>query len=139
MFGRAWKASSTELAAALHGSLSREIRDVWAKCVVFLRQNPNLIRSTFSHSFIHQWLYSPLLGPGLFFSFVIFFTQTIGLLGRVISPSQDRYLHTGQHKHRIKAHTDIHASSGIRFHDPIVRASEDCSCLRPRDHRDRPS
>jgi hypothetical protein len=23
------------------------------------------------HSFIHQWLYSPLLGPGLFFSFVI--------------------------------------------------------------------
>jgi hypothetical protein len=26
------------------------------------------------HSFFHQWLYSPLLGPGLFFSFVIFFT-----------------------------------------------------------------
>jgi hypothetical protein len=24
------------------------------------------------HSFIHQWLYSPLLGPGLFFSSVIF-------------------------------------------------------------------
>jgi hypothetical protein len=24
------------------------------------------------YSFIHQWLYSPLLGPGLFFSFVIF-------------------------------------------------------------------
>jgi hypothetical protein len=24
------------------------------------------------HSFIHQWLYSPLLGPGLFFSFVPF-------------------------------------------------------------------
>jgi hypothetical protein len=27
----------------------------------------------FIHSFIHQWLYSPLLGPGLSFSFVIFF------------------------------------------------------------------
>jgi hypothetical protein len=26
-------------------------------------------------SFIHQWLYSPLLGPGLFFIFVIFFTD----------------------------------------------------------------
>jgi hypothetical protein len=26
--------------------------------------------------FIHQWLYSPLLGPGLFSSFVISFTQT---------------------------------------------------------------
>jgi hypothetical protein len=29
------------------------------------------------HSFIHQWLYSPLLGLGLFFSFVIFF-YTVG-------------------------------------------------------------
>jgi hypothetical protein len=52
------------------------------------------------NSFIHQWFYSPLLGPGLLFSFVFFFTQTVGLLGRVISPSQGRYLHTGQHKHR---------------------------------------
>jgi hypothetical protein len=33
----------------------------------------NLIR----YSFIHQWLYSPLLGPGLFFSYVIFF-YTVG-------------------------------------------------------------
>jgi hypothetical protein len=41
-----------------------------------------------NHSFIHQWLYSPLLGPGVFFSFVIFFSQTVGLLGRGISPSQ---------------------------------------------------
>jgi hypothetical protein len=39
------------------------------------------------HSFIHQWLYSPLLGPGLFFSFVIIFTQMAGFLGRVISPT----------------------------------------------------
>jgi hypothetical protein len=42
-------------------------------------------------SFIRQWLYSLLLCPGLFFSFVIFFTQTLELLGRVISPSQGRY------------------------------------------------
>jgi hypothetical protein len=76
------------------------------------------------YKFIHQWLYSPLLGPGLFFSFVIFFTQTVGLLGRGISPSQDRCLYTGQH-------TDTHALSGIRTHDPSVRASEDSSCLRP--------
>jgi hypothetical protein len=27
------------------------------------------------YSFSHQWLYSPLLGPGLFFSFVIFSVQ----------------------------------------------------------------
>jgi hypothetical protein len=43
-----------------------------------------------------------------------FFTQTVGLFGRGISPSQGRYLQTGQHKHRINAHTDIHALSGIR-------------------------
>jgi hypothetical protein len=33
---------------------------------------------------------------------------------RVISPSRGRYLHTGQHKHRINAHTEVHALSGIR-------------------------
>jgi hypothetical protein len=88
------------------------------------------------HSF-HFKASAPLLGPGLFFSFVIIFTQTVGLLGRVISPSQGRYLHTGQHKHRINAHTDIHALSGIRTHDPSFRASEDSSCLKPRGHCDR--
>jgi hypothetical protein len=86
---------------------------------------------SFIHSFIHQWLYSTLLGPGLFFSFVIFLTQTVGLLGWGISPSQGRYLHTGQHRHRINGHTDIHALSGIRTDDPNVRASEDSSCLTP--------
>jgi hypothetical protein len=48
-------------------------------------------------------------------------------------------LYTGKHKHRINAHTDIHALSGIRTHDPSFRASEDISCLRPRGHRDRRS
>jgi hypothetical protein len=32
------------------------------------------------------------------------FTQSVGLLGRGISPSQGRYLHTGQHKYRTNAH-----------------------------------
>jgi hypothetical protein len=54
-----------------------------------------------------------------------------------ISPSQGRYLHSGQHKYRINAHTNIHALSGIRTHDPSVRANEDSSRLRPRGHRDR--
>jgi hypothetical protein len=94
------------------------------------------ITSDFIHSFIHQCLYRTLLGPGLFFSFVIFFTQSVGLLGREISPSQGRYLHTGQHKHRINAHINIHALILIRTHDPRVRASEDASCLRPRGHCD---
>jgi hypothetical protein len=33
--------------------------------------------------------------------------------------------------------TDIHASSGIRTHDPSVRAGEDGSCPRTRGHCDR--
>jgi hypothetical protein len=37
------------------------------------------------------------------------------------------------------AHTDIHASSVIRTHDPSVRVSEDNSCLWPRRHCDRHS
>jgi hypothetical protein len=40
-----------------------------------------------------QWLFQPFQGPNLLFSSVIIFLQTAGLLGRVISPSQGRYLH----------------------------------------------
>jgi hypothetical protein len=66
------------------------------------------------------------------------YTQSVGLLGREISLSQDLYLHTEQHEHRINVHnTDIHALSGIRTHDPRVQASEDSSYLRPRGHCDR--
>jgi hypothetical protein len=80
----------------------------------------NITPFVITSSFIPHRLYSTLLGPGLFLSFVIFFTQTVGLLGRVISPSQGRYLHTGQHEHKINAHTNMHALSGIRTHDPSV-------------------
>jgi hypothetical protein len=66
----------------------------------------------------------PLLGPGLFCSFVIFFWQTVGILGRVISPSQGHYLHTGQHKHRINAHPDILALSGIPTHVSSVERAK---------------
>jgi hypothetical protein len=66
---------------------------------VILRHNHHGRYYTIKYSFIHQLFYGPLLRPGLFFSFVVIFTQTVGLLGRVISTSQGRYLHTGQHKH----------------------------------------
>jgi hypothetical protein len=78
----------------------------------------------------------PFVGPWPLFRFFIFFTQSVGILGRGISPSQGRYLHIGQHKHRINA--DIHASSGIQTHDPSVCEGQDSSCLRLRDHCDRP-
>jgi hypothetical protein len=36
-----------------------------------------------------------------------------------------------------QTHTDIHAMSGIRTHDPNVLAGEHSSCLRLRGHCDR--
>jgi hypothetical protein len=48
-------------------------------------------------------LQSFLLDLGRFFSFLIYI-QSVGHLGRGISPSQGRYLHTEQPKHRINAH-----------------------------------
>jgi hypothetical protein len=61
----------------------------------------------------------PYVGRWPLFSFLILYA-----VGRTpwtgISPPQGRYLHTGQHKHRINTHTDIHASSVIRAHDLSV-------------------
>jgi hypothetical protein len=107
----------------------------WHCGIVGALTPPTCIPLVYIHSF-NQWLYSSLLGPGFFFSFVIIFTQTVGLLGRVICPSQGRYLHTGQHKHRINVQRDVHPLSGIRTHDPSVWAIEDSSYLRPRGHCD---
>jgi hypothetical protein len=76
-------------------------------------------------------------GPWPLFSFLIY-SQSVGLLGRVISSSQSLYLNTGQHKYRkTHIHTKHHALSGIRTHDHSVRASEDSSCFRALGYRDR--
>jgi hypothetical protein len=81
------------------------------------------------------WLYNSL-HLDRFFSFLIY-TQPVGLLGRGISPSQGRYLHIEQHNTKW-THTDIHASSGFRTHDPSVRAGRDGSrLLRLCGHSDR--
>jgi hypothetical protein len=69
-----------------------------------------------------------------FFSFLIH-TQSVGLLGRGMSPSQGRYLYRATQTQNIN-HTDVHVSSGIWTHDPSLRAGEDGSCLRPRSHCD---
>jgi hypothetical protein len=50
-----------------------------------------------------DWLYSPC-GPWTLFSFLIY-SQSVGFLGRVLSPLQGHYLNTGQHKHRINTYT----------------------------------
>jgi hypothetical protein len=71
-----------------------------------------------------------------FFSFLIY-TQSVGHLGRRISTSQGRYLHTEQHKNRTKAHRHpcLELDSNPR---PKCSADEDGSCLRPRGHCVRP-
>jgi hypothetical protein len=46
---------------------------------------------------------SALVDLGRLLSFLIH-TQSVGLLGRGISASQGRYLHTKQYKHRINAY-----------------------------------
>jgi hypothetical protein len=48
-----------------------------------------------------------------------------------------RPLHTQDNTNTELTQTDIHALSGIRTHDPSVRAGEDSSRLRPRRHCDR--
>jgi len=55
----------------------------------------------------------------------------VGFPGRRIGPSQGLYLHTGQ-RNTKKTRTLIHASSGIRTHDPSVLADVNSACLRPR-------
>jgi hypothetical protein len=70
----------------------------------YRKPNPAFVHSFF-HSFTHQWFYSRLLGPIVFLSIVIFFTQTAGHLGRVVSPRQGRHLHAEQHKHRKNTYT----------------------------------
>jgi hypothetical protein len=96
----------------------------YVQFLMAIKYNSDITNSVSIDIFNNQWLYSPLLGPDLFFSFIIVFTQMVGLLGRVNSPSQGRYLHTGQNKERINAYTDIHALSAILTHDPSLRASE---------------
>jgi hypothetical protein len=70
------------------------------------------------------------------FSFLIF-RQSVGLLGWGINLSQGLYLHTGQLKHRINVHTNIHAEGGIWTHYHSVWVSKDSSCLRLLSYHDR--
>jgi predicted component of type VI protein secretion system len=54
--------------------------------------------------------------------FLELFKRMVGLLGRVISPSQGLYLHrTTQHR---KTRTNVHALSGIRTHDPSNQSAK---------------
>jgi hypothetical protein len=103
----------------------------------YIRVYPYVTSPVVGEQYISLFLSVPiaLVNLGRFIQFIIY-TQSVGVLGRGISLSQSHCIQAEQYKHRIK-HTDIHALSGIRTHDPSVRASEDSSCLRPRGHCDR--
>jgi hypothetical protein len=83
--------------------------------------------------FFFLWRHSPLSGLGLPIGFRNLFRHTVGLLGWVISSSQDLSTYTKQHKHRINVqlHINIHASSRNRTYDPGIQASQNSSYLRP--------
>jgi hypothetical protein len=67
--------------------------------------------------------------PWPLFQFRNPFKQSVRFLGQVICASQGRYLHTGHHKHRISAHTGIHALSGIRSPIPAFKRAKTVHAL----------
>jgi hypothetical protein len=105
----------------------RNVREGWRKLHSDkLHFPPNIHSSLVLQPFVGLWSILQFRN--------ISFTQTVGLFGRVISPSQGPYLHRGQRKHRINTHTHTQISmplSGIRTCNPSVRASEDSLYLRP--------
>jgi hypothetical protein len=75
------------------------------------------------YSFACKFIFFPValqslkdLGRLIYRRFLELFRQMVGLLGRVISPSQGLYLH--RKTQNRKTRTNIHALSGIRTHDP---------------------
>jgi hypothetical protein len=74
-------------------------------------------------NFFFRWLFRSIQGPGLLFSSVNIFTQTVGLLGWVISSSQGLDLNTGQSKNRINAYTHQTPMPWVGF-EPTIPASE---------------
>jgi hypothetical protein len=80
----------------------------------------------------------PLLGPGLYFSFIIIFTdgRTPWTSDQLVArPLPKHRTAQAQNKH---IHTqNIHALCGMQTHDPSFRASEDSSCLRQLGYCDR--
>jgi hypothetical protein len=81
----------------------------------------------FIYLLFHLWLYSPW-GPWPLFSFLIY-TQSVGLLGRGMRPSQGRYLYTEQHKHRINAHRHPYLKVGFEPTIPVFERARTVHAL----------
>jgi hypothetical protein len=73
-------------------------------------------------------------GPKPLIQFRNYFSQTVGLLGRVIRPSQGPYLNSGQHKHRINAYTHQTSMPWVGF-EPTIPASERAKIVHALDRK----
>jgi superfamily II DNA helicase RecQ len=62
--------------------------------------------------------------------------QSVGRLGRVISPSKSVYLFTQKNKHTTQK-LNVQSLTSIRTHGHGVCARKDSSCLRPLGYCDR--
>jgi hypothetical protein len=74
----------------------------------------------------------PFVGPSPLLQFRDIFRQPVGLLGRGISPSQSRYLHAEQHKHRINAYTHQTSMPWVGF-EPTIPAFERAKTIHASD------
>jgi hypothetical protein len=97
--------------------------------LIKVRDNFTIYQDTTGMKLLLLRLYSPFVGPWLLFECLDPIHGRTPWMG-------DQPITSPLPKHRKNAHTDIHTSSGIRTHNPSVRANEDSSCLRLRGHCD---
>jgi hypothetical protein len=111
---------------------------VWTfRYVPFLYKADNSFQRNFGHpvSMFTSFFLMALpaqSGPRPLIQFRNHFSQTVGLLGRVIRPSQGRYLNTGQHKQRINAYTHQISMPWVGF-EPKIPASERAKTVHASD------
>jgi hypothetical protein len=75
----------------------------------------------------------PLWSTGLISLFHWSFSQTVGLLGRVMSTWRGLYLNRGQHKHRINAYTHRTSIPWVGL-EHTIPASERAKTVHGLDH-----
>jgi hypothetical protein len=72
----------------------------------------------------------PFVGSWPLFRFLNLFTQSVGPLGRGMSLSQGRYMHTGQHKHNKRTQTSM---PQVEF-EPTIPVFERAKTVHVLDH-----
>jgi Mn2+/Fe2+ NRAMP family transporter len=102
----------------------RRIRAIIALIMGAIRTSETSVLFLMCKHFFSVALQS-FLDPGrlTYRRFLELFKLIVGLLGRVISPSQGLYLH--RTTQCSKTRTNIHALSGIRTHDPGNQSASD--------------